>query len=56
MLFAHLHLIARCGIPIIENLDLEGLSRDRRREFVFICAPLKLVGATGSPVRPIALV
>ena len=55
MLFAHLHLIARCGIPIIENLDLEGLSRDRCREFVFICTPLKLVGATGSPVRPIAL-
>jgi kynurenine formamidase len=55
MLFAHLHLIARCGIAIMENLNLEELSRDRCREFLFICAPLKLVGATGSPVRPIAL-
>jgi kynurenine formamidase len=54
-LFAHLHLIARCGIPIIENLTLEELSRDRCREFLFICTPLKCVGATGSPVRPIAL-
>ncbi len=55
-LFAHLHLIARCGIPIIENLHLEALSRDRCAEFLFICTPLKLVGATGSPVRPIAVV
>ena len=54
-LFAHLHLIARCGIPIIENLDLEALGRDRCTEFLFVCAPLKLVGATGSPVRPIAV-
>jgi len=54
-LFGHLHLIARCGIPIIENLNLEALSRDRRREFLFVCAPLKLVGATGSPVSPIAV-
>ena len=56
MLFAHLHLIARCGIPIIENLMLDELSRDRRTEFLFVCAPLKMVGATGSPVRPIAVV
>ncbi len=54
-LFAHLHLIARCGIPIIENLMLEALTRDRVSEFLFVCAPLKLVGATGSPVRPIAV-
>ena len=54
-LFAHLHLIARCGIPIIENLTLDALSRDRCTEFLFICTPLKFVGATGSPVRPIAV-
>ncbi len=54
-LFAHLHLIARCGVPIIENLMLEELSRDRCAEFLFVCVPLKLVGATGSPVRPIAV-
>ncbi len=54
-LFAHLHLLARCGIAIIENLNLEELNRDRCGEFLFICTPLKLVGATGSPVRPIAV-
>ncbi|MHB8732564.1 MAG: cyclase family protein [bacterium] len=54
-LFAHLHLIARCGIPIIENLNLEELSRDHCATFLFVCAPLKFVGATGSPVRPIAI-
>jgi kynurenine formamidase len=55
MAFAHLHLIARSGIPIIENLNLEGLSQDRCVEFLFVCSPLKLVGATGSPVRPLAI-
>ena len=54
-LFGHLHLLARCGIPIIENLMLEDLSRDGLSEFLFVCAPLKCVGATGSPVRPIAI-
>jgi kynurenine formamidase len=54
-LFAHLHLIARCGIPIIENLNLEELSRDHCSTFLFVCAPLKFVGATGSPVRPMAI-
>lgn len=55
-LFAHLHLLARCGIPIVENLNLEELSRDRCSTCLFVCAPLKFVGATGSPVRPIAIV
>jgi kynurenine formamidase len=54
-LFAHLHLLARRGIPIIENLFLEELSRDGCSTFLFICAPLKMVGATGSPVRPLAI-
>ena len=25
-------------------------------EFTFVCPPLKIAGATGSPVRPVALV
>jgi kynurenine formamidase len=44
------------GIHIIEVLDLEAIASDRIREFVFILIPLRLVGATGSPVRPLALV
>ena len=52
----HLILLARRGIYIIENLDLEELAASGRHRFDFVCAPLKLVGATGSPVRPLAIV
>lgn len=52
----HLILIVRNGIHIIENLVLEELSEFRDREFTFICLPLKIVGGTGCPVRPVALV
>lgn len=52
----HAILLVRNGIYIIENLFLEELARDGRYEFSFVCLPLKMRGATGSPVRPIALV
>ncbi|GAC1474918.1 MAG: cyclase family protein [Candidatus Dormibacteraceae bacterium] len=51
----HLLLLVRAGIPIIENLNLEELAAARVHEFAFICLPLKMRGATGSPVRPIAI-
>ena len=51
----HLILLVRHGIYIIENLYLEALARDRCYEFTFVCLPLKIQGATGSPVRPIAV-
>jgi kynurenine formamidase len=51
----HVILLVRCGIHILENLNLEALAAAGVREFAFVCLPLKLVGATGSPVRPIAL-
>lgn len=52
----HLVLLARHGIYIIENLMLDELAAAGHYRFRFICIPLKLVGATGSPVRPIAVV
>jgi kynurenine formamidase len=55
-LFAHLYLLPQKGIYLIENLNLEELARDRRWIFAFLAMPLKLEGATGSPVRPLALV
>jgi kynurenine formamidase len=55
-LFAHVHLLTRKGIYIIENLALEELAHDRRWEFAFLGVPLKFHGATGSPLRPLALV
>ena len=55
-LFAHVYLLPQKGVYIIENLTLEGLARDRVWEFAFVGIPLKLNGATGSPIRPLALV
>jgi kynurenine formamidase len=52
----HLILLARHGIYIIENLRLGELVAAQAYRFTFICTPPKFVGATGSPVRPIALV
>ena len=52
----HLILLVEHGILIIEVMDLEGLARDRVWTFLFVAAPLKIVGATGSPMRPLALV
>jgi kynurenine formamidase len=52
----HVLLLVERGIPIVEMLDLERLAADRVYEFLFVLAPLKIVGATGSPVRPLALV
>jgi kynurenine formamidase len=54
-LFGHYYLLPQKGIYIIENLALEELARDRHYEFAFVGIPLKLVGATGSPLRPLAL-
>lgn len=52
----HMILIAQNGIPIIENLFLEDLSKINGYEFMFISIPIKFVGATGSPIRPLALI
>lgn len=52
----HVILLVRAGIYILENLLLEELAAAGAREFAFVCLPLKMRGATGSPVRPIAIV
>jgi kynurenine formamidase len=51
----HVILLAQHGIYIIENLRLGELAAAAVWRFAFVCTPLKFVGATGSPVRPIAL-
>jgi kynurenine formamidase len=53
---AHRILIAQNGIHIIENLDLEELAACGRADFAFVTLPLRIKGATGSPLRPVALV
>jgi kynurenine formamidase len=55
-LFGHAHLLVLHGIHILENLNLDELATEGRREFCFIGVPLKFRGATGSPIRPLALV
>lgn len=56
LLPGHLILLARRGIHIIENLKTDELAAAGIYRFTFVCTPLKLVGATGSPVRPLAVV
>lgn len=51
----HQELISKNGIHIIECLNLEELAKASVYEFVFIALPLRITGATGSPIRPIAL-
>lgn len=43
------------GIPLLENLDLAELARDEVNEFLFLGLPERIKGATGSPIRPIAV-
>jgi kynurenine formamidase len=52
----HQRLIPGAGIFIIENLNLEELSRLRAYEFVAVLPPLKIRGGTGSALRAFALV
>ncbi|MDC8014832.1 cyclase family protein [Tahibacter soli] len=51
----HTYLEAEQGVAIMEVVDLEALSRDKVYEFAFIGASLKLRGASGAPMRPVAL-
>jgi kynurenine formamidase len=43
------------GIHLLENLKLDELASKRVYEFAFIVEPLKIQGATGSTVAPIAV-
>lgn len=60
LLPAHRVLLVERGIYIIEAMDLEdlaaGLADRSSHEFLFVMSPLKFYGATGSPVRPLAVV
>jgi kynurenine formamidase len=52
----HQLCLIEAGVYILEMVYCEELSRDRRHEFLFICLPVKITGATGSMVRPVAIV
>ena len=52
----HVELLTKAGVFIFECLDLRELARRRAYEFLFAVSPLRIVGATGSPVNPVAIV
>ena len=52
----HRVLLVDAGIHIIEHLNLEHAAAEGLTTFVFAMAPLRIVGGTGSPVRPFAAV
>jgi kynurenine formamidase len=51
----HVHLLVENGIHIIECLNLESLAGAGVTEFLFVALPLKIRGATASPIRPVAI-
>jgi kynurenine formamidase len=55
----HTLLIAGLGMTIVDNFDTEALAetaaRLKRWEFMFVIAPLRVPGGTGSPVNPLAI-
>lgn len=52
---AHRVLLVEHGIYLVEALALDELAAAGVHEFTFVLVPLNLVGATGSPVRPLAV-
>lgn len=52
----HRVLLVENGVPIIEMLNLEAIAAESIPLFDFYFSPLALLGATGSPVRPLAVV
>jgi len=52
----HQHALTEAGVYLIENLALDELATDRMTTCCFILLATKFRGATGSPVRPVALV
>jgi len=52
----HRRVIQESGVPIMEWVNTEALAREGVHEFVFIALPLPITGATGSPIRPVAVV
>ncbi|HZO06088.1 MAG TPA: cyclase family protein [Solirubrobacterales bacterium] len=52
----HTVLLVENGIYIMEMLNMEQLAADKVREFLFVALPCKIRGATGSMIRPVALV
>ena len=51
----HQRLIRDYGMPLLEGMMLDPLVGSGRYEFLFIASPLPIVGGTGSPLSPVAV-
>ncbi|MBO1081318.1 cyclase family protein [Roseomonas haemaphysalidis] len=51
----HQRLIRDYGVPLLEGMVLKPLAEAGGGVFLFVAAALPLVGATGSPVNPLAV-
>ena len=51
----HQRLIRDHGVPLLEGLALRELGEAGATEFLFVATPLPIVGGTGSPVAPVAV-
>ena len=55
----HELVLVGLGMPILDNLDLDAVAatakEKNRWEFLFVGAPLRVPGGTGSPLNPLAI-
>ena len=55
----HELVLVGLGMPILDNLDLDAVAEAakarNRWEFLFVGAPLRVPGGTGSPLNPLAI-
>ena len=51
----HQRLIRDFGVVLLEGLMLDPLVASERHEFMFVASALPIVGATGSPLSPVAI-
>lgn len=51
----HVAMLMERGVHLVEWMNLEPLAQAPVRAFLFVCLPLKLRGASGSWVRPVAI-
>jgi kynurenine formamidase len=51
----HQHCLAEAGVYLIENIVLDELIAEGIDTFCFVALPVKFKGATGCPLRPVAI-
>jgi kynurenine formamidase len=52
----HTALLIENGVYIMESLFLEEIAREKVYEFLFVALPVKIRGATGSMIDPLAVI